>query len=87
VIYLRSTAEIYEQARAAMDNARGLPAKGQVTSFVPAAQAPSDDAGRVHLALRDSDLTAPGADDLLHSLLASGAVEQVTKAEYDAAAE
>jgi len=38
MIYLRSTVEVYEAARAAMDTARGLPAKGQTTSFTPAVQ-------------------------------------------------
>lgn len=85
MIYLRSTAAIYETARAQMDAARGLPANGQVTSFMPAASAPADSQGRVLLGLRESDLTAPGAGDMLSQLLASGAVEQITAAVYLAA--
>jgi hypothetical protein len=70
-----------------MDAARGLPAKGQATSFLPAADAPADAQGRVYLALRDSDTTAPGAAELLTSLIASGSVEQITAAEYADAGE
>lgn len=84
MIYLRSSPAVYEAARSQMDAARGLPSRGQVTSFTPAAEAPTDAAGTVYLALRQSDLTAPGADPLLASLVASGAVEEITAAEYAA---
>jgi hypothetical protein len=84
MIYLRATAEVYEYARATVDAARGLPARGQVTSFTPAADAPTDEQGRVYLALRESDLTADGAD-LLPGLLSGGMVEEITEAQYQAA--
>jgi hypothetical protein len=82
MIFLRSTPEIYESARAAMDVARGLPSRGQVTSFSPAAEAPTDENGRVYLALRDSDLAATGAGDLLTPLVQAGHVEIVDEATY-----
>jgi len=85
MIFLRSTPEVYEQARAAMDAARGLPAKGQVTSFTPAAQAPTDGQGRVYLALRESDTTAPGADQMIADMVTAGYVEVVAEADYMAA--
>lgn len=85
MIYLRATPAVYEQARAQMDAARGLPANGQITSFSPAISAPTDAHGRVMLGLRESDLTAPGAEGLLEQLLASGAVEEIDAATYQAA--
>jgi hypothetical protein len=85
MIYLRASTEVYEAARAQMDAARGLPAKGQLTSFPPAANAVKDGQGRCLLGLRESDLTAPGADGMLADLLASGAVEQIDEATYRAA--
>ena len=68
-----------------MDAARGLPSKGQVTSFTPAAQAPTDDQGRVYLALRESDTTAPGADQMIADMVTAGHVEIVAEADYQAA--
>jgi hypothetical protein len=85
MIYLRASAAVYEQARAAMDAARGLPAKGQLTSFTPAADAPTDGQGRVYLALRDSDTTADGASELLGQLIQAGHVEIVSASDYAAA--
>jgi hypothetical protein len=84
MMYLRATVEVYEAARSQMDAARGLPARGQVTSFDPADVAPQDGDGRVVLALRNSDLTATGADALLPQLLAAGLVEEITAEQYAA---
>jgi hypothetical protein len=85
MIYLRATAAVYEAARAQIDAERGLPARGQVTSFDPAVIAPTDSDGMVMLGLRESDLAATGADSLLASLMASGLVEEITAEQYAAA--
>jgi hypothetical protein len=85
MIYLRATVAVYEAARAQMDAARGLPSRGQITSFDPADIAPRDSDGLVLLALRSSDTTATGAQDLLSQLLSSGAVEEIAESEYQAA--
>lgn len=82
MLYLRATTAVYEAARAQMDAARGLPARGQVTSFNPLSLAPKDAQGRAMLGLRESDLTATGADTLLADLLASGLVEVIDEATY-----
>lgn len=84
MIFLRATADVYEQARATMDAVRGLPSKGQLTSFTPAADAPTDGEGRVYLALRESDTTAPGANQTIADMVAAGYVEVVTEADYRA---
>jgi len=83
MIYLRSTVEVYEAARAAMDTARGLPAEGQTTSFTPAVDAPKDDQGRVYLGLRETDMAATGAGDMLSPLVTGGLVEMIDEAAYE----
>jgi hypothetical protein len=77
---------IYEQARAALDLAWGLPDdKGTVTCIEPAATAPRDSQGRIVLAVNDEFCEYSVANEMLPQLLASGAVEEITEAEYRAA--
>lgn len=86
--YFRATETVYEQARAALDAAWGLPnALGTQTCIEPAATAPRDAQGRVLLAVHDEFPQFPVAAELLPQLIASGAVEEITKAEYQAAME
>lgn len=82
MIYLRTHTDVYEAARAQIDAARGLPSRGQVTSFDAAATAPKDTSGRVLLGLRESDLTASGAEELLSHLLSAGLVEIIDEETY-----
>jgi hypothetical protein len=84
--YFRATAAVYEQARAALDTAWGLPNDtGTVTCIEPAATAPRDPQGRIVLAVDDSFCAYTVAVDLLPQLLASGAVEEIEAATYMAA--
>jgi hypothetical protein len=84
--YFRATETVYEQARAALDAAWGLPnALGTQTCIEPAATAPRDAQGRVLLAVHDEFCVLPAAAEMLPQLLASGAVEEITAAEYQAA--
>jgi len=84
--FFRSTEAVYEQARATLDAAWGLPNDtGTVTCIEPAATAPRDSQGRVLLAVADEFCTYPTAADLLPQLLASGAVEEISQATYRAA--
>ena len=81
--YFRSTAAVYEQARAALDTAWGLPNDtGTVTCIEPAATAPRDAQGRVILAVDESFCAFTVAVDLLPQLLASGAVEEIDRQAY-----
>lgn len=74
---------IYEQARATLDAAWGLPDKlGTVTCIEPAATAPRDSQGRVLLAVADEFCTFSVAVELLPQLIASGAVEEIDAETY-----
>jgi hypothetical protein len=84
--YFRSTDAVYEQARAALDAAWGLPNdKGTATCIEPAATAPRDAQARIVLAVNDEFCAYTVASDLLPQLLASGAVEEIDAATYRAA--
>lgn len=81
--YFRATAAVYEQARATLDAAWGLPdGIGTVTCIEPAATAPRDQQGRVLLAVADEFASYIAAVDLLPQLLASGVVEEIDEAAY-----
>lgn len=84
--YFRSNETVYEQARATLDAAWGLPdGRGTATCIEPAATAPRDAQGRVLLAVADEFCTFTTAVDLLPQLLASGAVEEIDEPTYRAA--
>jgi hypothetical protein len=71
---------VYEAARHALDEAWGLAPPN--TSISPAADAPRDTQGRIVLGVRLEYLEYPVAVDLLPQLIASGAVDEITLAEY-----
>ena len=79
--------ELYESMRATIDAAWGLPANGQTTAIDPAATAPHDSQGRVYLATWDAFTSYEPATSILGDALASGAVTEITEAEYRAAVE
>ena len=84
--FFRSTDAVYEQARATLDAAWGLPNDlGTVTCVEPAATAPRDPEGCILLAVDDSFCTFTVAVDLLPQLLASGAVKEIDRETYMAA--
>lgn len=82
--YFRTPSDaVYEQARVALDAAWGhVP---PTTCIEPAATAPRDAAWRIVLAVNDEFCEYPVAVDLLPQLLASGAVVEISRAEYMAA--
>lgn len=77
----------YEQVRLTLDAAWGHPnaATKTTTCIDPAAVALRDGQGRILLAVRDEFCAYPVANKMLPQLLASGAVEELTEAEYRAA--
>lgn len=79
--------EVYEQVRLTLDAAWGHPNADTktVTCFDPAAVAPRDSQGRILLAVHDEFATWEPAATLLPQLLASGAAEEITEADYRAA--
>jgi hypothetical protein len=79
-------ADLYESVRMQLDAAWGHPSGGTVTCIDPAAVAPRDADGRIVLAVDSSFTEFPAAAAVLPGLLASGAVEEITAAEYQPAA-
>ena len=80
-------ADLYESIRLQLDAAWGHPTPDglTVTCFDPAAVAPKDASGRVLLAVKDEFCEYDAVAAVLPQLLASGAVEEITEAEYRAA--
>jgi hypothetical protein len=80
-----ATDEVYEQARATLDAAWGLPNdKGTVTCISPIATAPRGSDGRPMVAVSDEWCEWPPADALLPQLIAGGAVAEISEADYKA---
>lgn len=81
--------EAYEQIRQTLDAVWGHPnaETKTVTCIDPATVAPRDTQGRIILAVNDEFVAYPAAAEMLPQLLASGAVEEITEAEYGAAVE
>jgi hypothetical protein len=74
---------LYEQVRALLDAAwLHVP---PTTCIDPAAVAPHDALGRILLAVRPEFCEYEAAASMLPQLLSSGAVEEITEAEYQAA--
>jgi hypothetical protein len=88
MIYLRTAdAELYETVRLQLDAAWGHPTPDgrTITCIDPAVVAPRDTEGRIVLAVRDEFTAYEPAASMLPTLLASGAVEHISEAEYSAA--
>ena len=82
--YFRATAEVYELARQSLDQAWGhVP---PTTCIDPAARAPRDSQGNIVLAVPSEFCQFSTAVDLLPQLLAVGAVEEIDRQTFDAAA-
>jgi hypothetical protein len=75
---------LYETIRLQLDAAWGHPsADGRtLTCFDPVAVSPRDGSGRVVLAVHDEFATWEPAATILPQLLASGAVEEISRADY-----
>jgi hypothetical protein len=86
VRFFRSTPAVYASICAQLDAAYGYPnAETKTARTLPiAAELPSDGQGRLYLAIAGEycDYILPG--EILPDLLASGAVEELTAAEYEA---
>lgn len=85
--YFRSDAVTYEAIRAQLDAAWGYPnAETKTeTAIPPVAELPADDQGRVYLAISADYCEYILPSQMLPELLASGAVQELTAAEYEAA--
>lgn len=86
--FFKSTDGVYEQARAALDAAWGLPnASGTATCIEPAATAPRDDSGQLLLAVDDEFCSWEPAATMLPQMLDSGSVIEITLTQYRSATE
>lgn len=83
--FFRSDVATYEGIRQTLDQAWGLPnGRGTQTCIEPAAAAPRDGQGRLLLAVDSAFTEFTVAVDVLPQLLASGAVTEITEAQYRA---
>lgn len=84
--HFRSSHAVYEQVRATLDAAWGYPnAETKTeTAIPPASDLPTDEHGRVYLAISDAYCDYLLPSEMLPELLASGAVEEVDEAAYRA---
>lgn len=85
--YFRSLPTVYESIRSRLDAAWGYPndETKTLTAIPPAAELPVDQQGRVYLAIDAAYCDYILPSQMLPELLASGAVEELTAAEYEAA--
>jgi hypothetical protein len=84
-----SSVEVYEAIRADLDGVYGYPnAETKTsTSITPGSQAPTDASGRVYLVASVAECEYPAIAERLPMLLSSGAVTEITEAEYREAVE
>ena len=82
--YFRAPGAVYEQARLTLDAAWGH--QPPTTCIEPAARAPRDAQGRIVVAVADEFCDYSTARELLPQLLASGAIEEIDRQTFDAAA-
>jgi len=75
----------YEAIRGQLDAAWGHPDGVTVTCVDPAIVAPRDDSGAILLAVDVQFCSYPLVAELLPQLLASGAVQEITAAQYQPA--
>ena len=83
MICLRSTPAAYESVRAMLDSALGYPdiERRTLTAIPPSAELPSDDQGRVYLAVGSGVIPA----EMLASAVMAGDGEQVSEDVFQAA--
>jgi hypothetical protein len=84
--YFRSTPSVYATICQQLDEAYGYPnAETKTLRTLPlASELPSDGQGRVYLAVSDEYCEYVLPSQMLPQLLASGAVEEVSEAQYKA---
>lgn len=85
--YFRASRAVYAEICRQLDAAYGYPSEDTKTqrSLPLAKDLPSDESGRVYLAVEDAFCEYDLPSVLLPQLIASGAVQELTEAEYMAA--
>lgn len=82
--YFRSSPAVYAAVLDGINAAWGLPANGQASAFAPLEVAPQA-GGQVYLAVQDFFCDYEAVAAVLPDLLASGAVEEISREAYMAA--
>ena len=84
--YFRSTPAVYQQIGAQLDDAYGYPnAETKTLRTLPLVEdVPTDNQGRVYLAMQSDYCDYDLPSQILPELIASGAVEEITEAEFRA---
>jgi hypothetical protein len=83
--YFRSSPQVYEAMRQQLDAAFGYPNDHTQTVWAAVADAVKDDQGRCLLAVRSESCERPQVAAVLPGLIASGVVEEIDAATYQAA--
>jgi hypothetical protein len=84
--FFRSSPEVYEQCRLALDSAFGYPNDFAKTCFAPAPDGVAV-AGVMYLGIRQDFCNHPTAGPFLSQVIASGDVQEIDEATYKAAAD
>lgn len=82
--YFKATPQVYEAVRAQLDSLWGHPDGVTETAFQPVAMSPKDANGNALLAVWASFCDMADVALILPQLLASGAVEEIAEAEFNA---
>lgn len=85
VRYYLATQTAYEQARAAIDSAMGLPVPGTITSIEPAATAPKATDGRVAVAVCEDIVDEANVPAVFAGMASAGTAAEITAQQYFAA--
>lgn len=83
--YFRAIDAVYLAVGQLLDQRLGYPRGQTLRTLPPLGEIPRDSVGRVYLALTNAECSGTVPAELLPSLLASGAVQEITRDEYDAA--
>jgi len=83
--YFRSSPQVYESMRQQLDSAFGYPNEHTQTVWAAVADAVVDAEGRCLLAVRSESCDRPQVAAVLPGLIASGVVEEIDAATYQAA--
>ena len=86
LFYAVADEAVYEAARAWLDAEFGHPKAGTETCIPPASNARKDEANRPLVAILQGQADWPEVADALEALEASGLIEELTRAQWDAAA-
>ena len=84
--FVAASEAVCEQIRTTLDSAWGHPNDQAETCFLPASRLPHDSGGRPLLAVDAPFCDYEAASAMLPQLISAGAVQELTRSQYEAAA-